>query len=298
MIEDHNNRLSRTLVKIRFSYRATWFYLSCLPANIWHWVLSRQTLLEAGKSGFQFELFPLSMTTVCSMTEIDFQTIVSRSPWFEGLPEEALGQLAAACVRRHLDAGECIYRQGFPTTEVYCITKGRVRVSLHSPNGQEFALIEREPEAWFGEPGLLNDEGRVLEASAIDAVELLVIPREVVLEIAELHPLMYKNLFHYNMQTLRNMHQLVGGILFYPLKARVAGRLLYLLEGHGQQTEEGFLLDIKVSQNDFARLALGSRQRVNKIFRDWSMRGLVETRNDFLLVPDPERLTEEISLFE
>jgi len=100
------------------------------------------------------------------------------------------------------------------------------------------------------------------------------------------------------MQTLRNMHQLVGGILFYPLKARVAGRLLYLLEGHGQQTEEGFLLDIKVSQNDFARLALGSRQRVNKIFRDWSMRGLVETRNDFLLVPDPERLTEEISLFE
>lgn len=109
---------------------------------------------------------------------------------------------------------------------------------------------------------------------------------------------MYKNLFHYNQQTLRSMHQLVGGILFYPLKARVAGRLLYLLDDHGQQTEDGLLMDIKVSQNDFARLALGSRQRVNKIFRDWNIRGLVETRNDYLLVPDRGLLEEEISLFE
>ncbi len=232
------------------------------------------------------------------MTEIDFQAIVSRSPWFKGLPEEALEQLACNAELRQLDAGQCIYRQGFPTTEVYCVTQGRVRVSLHSPNGHEFALIEREPGTWFGEPGLLNDDGRVLEASAIDSVELLVIPRETVLAIGEQHPLMYKNLFHYNMQTLRTMHQLVGGILFYPLKARVAGRLLYLLDGHGQQTQEGLLLDIKVSQNDFARLALGSRQRVNKIFRDWSVRGLVETRNDHLLIRDRAKLEEELSLFE
>ncbi|MEP5567200.1 MAG: Crp/Fnr family transcriptional regulator [Halioglobus sp.] len=232
------------------------------------------------------------------MTEIDRQAIVARSPWFVGLPERALEALALAAQERELEPGDCIYRQGFPTTEVYCVVEGRVRVSLHSPNGHEFALIEREPETWFGEPGLLNDEGRVLEASAIESVKLLAIPREVVLELGEQYPLMYKNLFHYNMQTLRTMHQLVGGILFYPLQARVAGRLLYLLDGHGQQTDEGVLLDIKVSQNDFARLALGSRQRVNKVFRDWNRRGLVENRNDFLLIRDREQLEEEIRLFE
>lgn len=232
------------------------------------------------------------------MTDSDLPAIVSRSPWFKGLPSEALQALSEAAVQRSLAIGECIYRQGFPTTEIFCVISGRVRVSLHSPNGHEFALVEREPETWFGEPGLIGDEGRVLEASAIDATELLVIPREIVLEIGEQHPLMYKNLFHYNQQTLRSMHQLVGGILFYPLKARVAGRLLYLLDDHGQQTEDGLLLDIKVSQNDFARLALGSRQRVNKVFRDWNVRGLVETRNDYLLVPDRALLEEEISLFE
>ena len=58
------------------------------------------------------------------------------------------------------------------------------------------------------------------------------------------------------------------------------------------------LLDIKVSQNDFARLALGSRQRVNRVFRDWASRGLVETREDHIWVRDLEQLEQEIDLFE
>ena len=232
------------------------------------------------------------------MTAAEFLPIVERSPWFRGLPAHELQNLAEAACQRSLAVGECIYRQGFPTTEVYCVLSGRVRVSLHSPNGHEFALVEREPETWFGEPGLVDDQGRVLEASAIDPTQLLVIPREVVLEVGEREPLMYRNLFHYNQNTLRGTYELVGGILFYPLKARVAGRLLALLDAHGQPTDEGLLLDIKVSQNDFARLALGSRQRVNKIFRDWTARGLVETRNDYLLIPQREQLEAEISLFE
>ena len=232
------------------------------------------------------------------MTANQFYDVVNRSPWFQGMPQEALLQLADAACQRSLAVGEYIYRQGFPTTEVYCVLSGRVRVSLHSPNGHEFALIEREPETWFGEPGLVGDQGRVLEALVIDPTELLVIPREVVLEVGEQHPVLYKNLFYYNQDILRGTYELVAGVLFYPLKARVAGRLLNLLIDHGQQVDEGLLLDIKLSQNDFARLALGSRQRVNKVFMDWKARGLVETRDDYLLVRDRELLEREISLFE
>ncbi len=232
------------------------------------------------------------------MSDWNHFEVVSRSPWFQGLPDEALQALAGSALRRSLLVGQYIYQQGVPTTEVFCVLEGRVRVSISSPNGQEFALTEREPETWFGEPGLVSDQGRVLDASAIDPTQLLVIPREVVLKVGEQFPLMYQNLFRYNQQTLRSVHELVAGILFYPLKARVAGRLLHLLQDHGQQVDDGVLLDIKVSQNDFARLALGSRQRVNKIFRDWNGRGLVETRDDHLLVKNVELLQQEINLFE
>jgi hypothetical protein len=55
---------------------------------------------------------------------------------------------------------------------------------------------------------------------------------------------------------------------------------------------------MKVSQNDFARLAMGSRQRVNRIFRSWDKSGLVVTRDDRLLIRDLALLEEEIEPFE
>ena len=223
---------------------------------------------------------------------------MAASPWFDNLPPEALAELADAAGYKDLPVGSYIYEQGRPTTEIFCIVEGRVRVSLLSPNGHEFALIEREPGTWFGEPGLVNDEGRIIEASAIEFTRLLVIPRDVVLSVGERYPRMYENLFRYSQSILRSLHGLIGGILFYPLKARVAGRLIHLCEEHGEPSDGGVLLDIKVSQNDFARLALGSRQRVNRVFRDWASRGLVETREDHIWVRDLEQLEQEIDLFE
>ena len=55
---------------------------------------------------------------------------------------------------------------------------------------------------------------------------------------------------------------------------------------------------MKVSQSDFARLAVGSRQRVNGIFREWEKSGLVEHRNDRLWIREIAALEEEIVPFE
>ncbi len=224
--------------------------------------------------------------------------LIRASPWFSNLPDEALAELVSAADFRDLPVGSYIYEQGRPTLEIFCVVSGRVRVSLLSPNGQEFALVEREPGTWFGEPGLVDDEGRVIDATAIEPTRLLIIPRATVLAVGERYPRMYENLFRYSQGILRSLHELIGGILFYPLKARVAGRLLHLCSEHGKPLDGGVLLDIRVSQNDFARLALGSRQRVNRVFRDWASRGLVETRDDHLWVRNVEKLQQEIDLFE
>ncbi len=224
--------------------------------------------------------------------------IIATSEWFEGLPDSALDTLAASAKIRSMPVNSYVYEQGRPTTEICCILTGRVRVSISSPNGQEFALVDHEPGTWLGQPGLIGDEGRVIDARVIEPSEMLYIPREVVLAVGEEHPLLYRNLFRYTQGVLRDFHELMAGILFYPLRTRVAGRLLALAAEHGEVVDDGVLLDVKVSQNDFARLALGSRQRVNKIFRDWHARGLVVMRDDRLLIRDLQALEQEIDLFE
>lgn len=232
------------------------------------------------------------------MTEVSSREIIQDAHLFQGLPDIALDQLAAAADYRELPVNSYIYEQGLPTREICCLLSGRVRVSISSPNDQEFALVDHEEGTWLGLPALVGDEERIIDARVIEAARVLTISREVVLAVGDQHPIMYRNLFRHNQEIIRGLHVLMTGILFYPLRSRVAGRLMDFARDHGRQTTDGLLLDIKVSQNEFARLSLGSRQRVNKVFRDWSQRGIVLTRDDHLLIPSLELLEQEISLFE
>ncbi|MEP1469353.1 MAG: Crp/Fnr family transcriptional regulator [Halieaceae bacterium] len=232
------------------------------------------------------------------MTDPRLREAIASSQWFCEIPDDAIDRLASAAVVRHMPVSSYIYSQGEKTTELYCILKGRVRVSISGFKGEEFAIVDREDGEWFGEPCLIDDEPRVIDAQVLAASEVLVLPRAIVREIIEEHPIVYRALFTQSFQNMRGLYTLIAGILFSPLRVRVAGRLVQFIEEHGVETDDGILIDIKVSQNEFARLALGSRQRVNAIFSEWRARGFVETRDDHLLITDRSMLEAEMQIDE
>ena len=230
------------------------------------------------------------------MTDSRLREAIASSDWFRDISDEAIDRLAAAAIVRQMPVNSYIYAQGEKTTELYCILKGRVRVSVAGFNGEEFAIIDREDGEWFGEPCLIDDEPRVIDARVVAPSEVLVLPRGIVREIIDEFPIVYRALFTQSFRNMRGLYTLIAGILFSPLRVRVAGRLLHLIEEHGVETDDGILIDIKVSQNDFARLALGSRQRVNAIFSEWRTRGFLETRDDHLLITDQSMLEAELKI--
>ena len=232
------------------------------------------------------------------MTVGEVRQFIEGSSWFEGAPAEVVDRLADAATVRKFPANSYLWSLGESNTEIFGVVCGRVRISVCSPMGQDFAIIDRESGAWLGEPCLVTDAGRVVDARALTDCEILVISRQAVLAVADTWPLIYRNLFRDNVTNSRGLYEILSGMLFYPLRARVAARLLLLVEEHGQPGADGVLIDIKLSQNDFARLAMGSRQRVNRVFRDWNERGLVETRDDHLLISDLDGLEKEIMPFE
>jgi CRP/FNR family cyclic AMP-dependent transcriptional regulator len=131
-------------------------------------------------------------------------------------------------------------------------------------------------------------------AQVKEKAQILSIPRNVVLEVGKQFPVLYRNLFKNSIRNERQLYALMGGMLFYPLRVRLAGRLLILLEEHGEVTSDGVMLETRLSQNDFAQLAMGSRQRVNKIFREWVERGILSMVGENYLVTDMERLRAEL----
>jgi CRP/FNR family cyclic AMP-dependent transcriptional regulator len=228
----------------------------------------------------------------------DIYDFIAASSWFEEAPESVLDKLTKASKLKRFHANSYLWSMGESNTEIFGVLTGRVRMYVSSPMGQEFVLVDREEGSWLGEACLKDDLGRVIGARTMVPSDILIVHRQILQEVALDWPLLYRNLFLHQVITARGLYELMSGMLFYPLHARVAARLMALAHEHGQQVEDGLLIDIKVSQNDFARLAMGSRQRVNRIFRDWDKRGLVETRGDLLLIPDLKAFEAELAPFE
>ncbi len=226
----------------------------------------------------------------------DASGIVQRCPWFEGVPPKGLAQLTEAAKFKSCPVGSCLYSIGDASNSIFCVLDGRIRLSITSALGHEFTIIDLEPESWLGEQCLIGNEPRLITAQVKEGANYLAIPRSVVLKVGEEYPIMYRNLFKVEILNARGIYQLMGGMLFYPLRARLAGRLIILLEEHGQVLEDGIMLDTRLSQNDFAHLVMGSRQRVNKIFMEWRERGILSMVGDNYLVTDIENLKLEIDI--
>ncbi len=223
---------------------------------------------------------------------------IASSVWFEDAPDTVLDRVSDAAICQDFPANSYLWALGETNTELFGLVTGRVRMYVASSMGQEFTLVDQEPGAWLGEACLVDDQVRVIGGRAITPTLAVVIPRQALLRVGEEWPVLYRNLFRHNVVTSRGLYVLLSAVLFYPLRARVAGRLLDLASEHGQPTGAGLLLDLKVSQNEFARLAMGSRQRVNQVFREWDKSGLVVTQDDRLLITDIGQLEAEVRPFE
>lgn len=226
----------------------------------------------------------------------DVVAVIARSPWFAGLPDAAHQQLADAGRIRACKKGSHLFSAGEISTSVYCVLTGRVRLLITSALGQEFAITDLHPEAWLGEQFIATDFRTALNALVSEDAEILAVPCNVLVEVGESHPKLYQNLFVETMHRSRGIYRLVSGMAFYPLKSRLAGWLLQLVNEHGQESDAGVTLDVNLSQNDLAQLSLGSRQRVNKILSEWREQGIIELQSNRYLIRDKDALIAETKL--
>jgi CRP/FNR family cyclic AMP-dependent transcriptional regulator len=206
---------------------------------------------------------------------MNLETVILQCPWFKGAPDSAFEILIASARLKSFDQKQYLYRLGEEGEFVYGVESGFVRIKISSINGEEFALTEYSCNSWLGEFTLTNEPARMFEAQVLNNSSIIQIPKRVVKALAEEHGVIYQNLFLAQAQKTLQMCELLGGMLFYPLSARVAGRLQWFTQNYGIPTQEGILIDKKMTQQELAELTRGSRQRVNKIIKEFEDEGIL-----------------------
>src|SRR2546425_973278 len=85
-------------------------------------------------------------------------------PIFAELPQPRLEQLASTCRWRDCDAGEQILCYNDPSTEVFFVASGKVRVIIYSSEGKAVLFTDLKAGAMFGEIAAIDRAVRSIAA--------------------------------------------------------------------------------------------------------------------------------------
>jgi CRP/FNR family cyclic AMP-dependent transcriptional regulator len=211
---------------------------------------------------------------------------------FEGLDSRVIQDLEASARTRHADKHRFVYLPGDPSTAVFFLVSGRVKLSRLSTSGKELILEIVEPGSYFGETGVLNERPRETVAEALEASTLLVVPSGPFRAVLRRRPELLMKLAQFMGWRQKHLEKRLMDVLYKNAPQRLAELLLELSEHYGVREARGILLRIKLSQSALGNLLGVSREIVNHTFSGLRRRGVIEIADGRVIIQNPDALAE------
>lgn len=152
---------------------------------------------------------------------------------WDNLPAETRKQFESVAQKIELKRGESAYRQGDQPVGLYFVEKGLVGlVVLGASSGREHLLRFFREGQFFGHRSLFSQEGYHGSAVALEATQLKLIPKNVVLHAIENSPALLKDVVRVLSKELRRCETNQVMILENQILVRVAQAVVYLKDLH------------------------------------------------------------------
>lgn len=191
--------------------------------------------------------------------------VLHGNPWFASLPapeQVAMLELAEPVA---LPRGAVLYRKGEQGCNFYGLVRGVVKISSVGLDGREGILALIEAGNWFSESTLLDGQPNPYDATALEALEVLLISPEGFAQLMQRLPFAVA-IARLEALRLRAVFSMVEDTMVRDMGARVARRLLVLAHGDATMAEQA-RARVLVSQDALAMLLGITRQTLWKELR-------------------------------
>ena len=206
--------------------------------------------------------------------------VLAGVPLFRGLTHDRLSKLAALLNRRSFPAGVRVITAEDPGEDVYFVLEGSVKVHVDQPDGGEVVLAVLGPGEVVGEMNLADSLGRSANVTTLEKTRFLWLARAAFRASVEETPVMALNLADVLSRRLRLANTHLRYVAALDVHGRVAAQLLAFAQEYGQETPEGLLIPLRLTQADLAGLVGASRVRVNQVLGFFKGRGYLSVGED------------------
>ena len=205
--------------------------------------------------------------------------------WAENsaLTERSAKALHSVGVLRHWTEGQVLLSRGQSTSTALLLVKGRLRVSVTTPEGEEQLLRWMLPGEISGLSSVFAESTYPADLVAAGTTQVLHIERARLVDLITRDPAVAVDLLRILGLRINQLFDTLADQGMHSLEQRVWAALERIAKFNSVAVPDGVML--RVSQSDLAQAASASRQRVNQQLRHFQDQGLIRLgyRNIVLL---------------
>jgi len=218
---------------------------------------------------------------------------VLETPFFRGMIEEKdRERVASLFAERRYPKGQILFFQGDESHEMYIVKSGILKIYLQRDE-HEIILGHQFPGEVIGELEMFHyDNRRTASVAVIEPAELWVIKRSDLMELTRQYPEIMRKVIYVLSERLIQADRKLEYLAFLDMKVRVANLLLDLVINFGVSTEDGLLINWRITQQHMAGMIGAGREATAKVLQELRDDGIIHIRNRHIYIENLQALRD------
>ncbi len=210
---------------------------------------------------------------------------------FDGISPSEMQEMEKITRMEEVKKRQPLYLPGDPSSNVYLLKKGRVKIANTASSGKEVTFDILDPGEIFGELDVLEDAPRSTSAETLDDALICVIPRKDFDQYLAMHPTVMFKLTKLIGLRLKKIQSRVEDLVFRDVPARLAHLLVELSKTEGVAEKQGIRLKVKLTHQEMANLIGCSRETVSSTLGQFRDEGLLQLDGRTMTILDIKGLS-------
>jgi CRP-like cAMP-binding protein len=209
---------------------------------------------------------------------------------FAGLDDRAVADVLRTAHRRKVAKGETAFRQDEEAGAFYVLTRGRLKVTQVTPDGQQVVVRFIGPGEMFGCVAVFGGQRYPGTATAVEECRMLGFTKGAMEHLMERHPRLAMNTMGTIGGRLQETQARLRELSTERVERRIAHALVRLAEQAGRRVASGISFDFAISRQDVAEMSGTTLHTVSRTLSAWEEQGIVEGGRQKITILQPAAL--------
>ena len=215
---------------------------------------------------------------------------------FGGIDLSRIEEIHKNSTQKRLKKNQIIFLEGTRPLGVYSITSGRIKIYKTGVEGKDQIIQILKSGDLMGYRAMLSEEQYPVSAETLEDTALCFIPKKDFIGAMSSNADLTKEVIKSLSKDLTNMADSITVLAQKPVRERLAGALMVLIDTYDIDESKGVSNGINLTREDLANMVGTATETLIRLLHDFKVEQLIETQGRKILIKNKEKLKKVANL--